>query len=101
MGSAEGDPSYSVHFSFVSDSVVEFTSSKFTDPSYIYEDHRPCFYTVTGRILTLKVTRQGTPVPAIGEYTWYLVRKEPSLLVFQANVGSPSTEQTMTLHKKL
>ena len=92
---------YSVYLSFVSDSVVEVSTFTTTDLTAAHDLEAPCSYTMDDRILTLR-TRGALPLNvSIDRNSWYLIRKEPSLLVFQANAGNPAAEATMTLHKKL
>ena len=92
---------YSVYLSFVSDSVVEVSTFTTTDLTGAHDLEAPCSYTMDDRILTLR-TRGALPLNvSIDRNSWYLIRKEPSLLVFQANAGNPAAEATMTLHKKL
>ena len=92
---------YSVYLSFVSDSTVEVSTFATTDPTAAFDSKDLCSYTMDDRILTLR-TRGALPLNvSIDRNSWYLIRKEPSLLVFQANAGNPAAEATMTLHKKL
>jgi len=93
---------YSVYLSFVSDSVVEVSTFTTTDLTAAHDLEAPCSYTMDDRILTLRT--QGDlylRVSIIDRSSWYLIRKEPSLLVFQANPGNPAAEATLTLRKKL
>ena len=93
--------SYSVYLNFLSDSEVEvsvYDSKDPTDPYYVQARY---YYTVTDRIFTLKTQVDYELNPPIDKNTWYLIRKEPSLLVFQANAGNPAAEATLTLRKKL
>jgi hypothetical protein len=53
------------------------------------------------RILTLRARDEPYLNVSIDRNSWYLIRKEPSLLVFQANAGNPAAEATLTLRKKL
>lgn len=93
---------YSVYLSFVSDSIVEVSTFTTTDLTAAHDSEAPCRYTMDDRILTLRT--QGDlylRVSIIDRSSWYLIRKEPSLLVFQANPGNPAEEATLTLRKKL
>ena len=93
--------SYSVYLSFVSDSVVEVSTFTTTDLTAAHDLKAPCRYTMDDRVLTLRTQGQRYLYVSIDRNTWYLIRKEPSLLVFQANAGNPATEATLTLRKKL
>lgn len=93
--------SYSVYLNFLSDSEVEvsvYDSKDPTDPYYVQARY---YYTLTDRIFTLKTQVNRELRPPMDQNTWYLIRKEPSLLVFQANAGNPDLEATLTLRKKL
>ena len=93
--------SYSVYLNFLSDSEVEvsvYDSKDPTDPYYVQARY---YYTLTDRIFTLKTQVDYELNPPMDKNTWYLIRKEPSLLVFQANPGNPAEEATLTLRKKL
>lgn len=93
--------SYSVYLNFLSDSEVEvsvYDSKDPTDPYYVQARY---YYTLTDRIFTLKTQVDYELNPPMDKNTWYLIRKEPSLLVFQANPGNPAAEATLTLRKKL
>jgi len=93
--------SYSVYLNFLSDSEVEvsvYDSKDPTDPYYVQARY---YYTLTDRIFTLKTQVDYELNPPMDKNTWYLIRKEPSLLVFQANAGNPAAEATLTLRKKL
>ena len=93
--------SYSVYLNFLSDSEVEvsvYDSKDPTDPYYVQARY---YYTLTDRIFTLKTQVDYELNPPMDKNTWYLIRKEPSLLVFQANAGNPDLEATLTLRKKL
>lgn len=93
--------SYSVYLNFLSDSEVEvsvYDSKDPTDPYYVQARY---YYTLTDRIFTLKTQVDYELNPPMDKNTWYLIRKEPSLLVFQANAGNPDREATLTLRKKL
>ena len=92
---------YSVYLNFISDSEVEVSAYASKDPTYSYAVQVDCFYTITDRILTLKTQGNRDLNPPMDQNTWYLIRKEPSLLVFQANAGNPDREATLTLRKKL
>jgi len=93
--------SYSVYLSFVSDSVVEVSTSTTTDLTAAHDIQAPCSYTMDDRILTLRARDEPYLNVSIDRNSWYLIRKEPSLLVFQANAGNPDREATLTLRKKL
>ena len=93
--------SYSVYLNFLSDSEVEvsvYDSKDPTDPYYVQARY---YYTLTDRIFTLKTQVDYELNPPMDQNAWYLIRKEPSLLVFQANPGNPAEEATLTLRKKL
>ena len=91
---------YSVYLSFVSDSIVEVSTFTTTDLTAAHDLEAPCSYTMDDRILTLRT--QGDLYLRVSiDRSWYLIRKEPSLLVFQANAGNPAAEATLTLRKKL
>lgn len=93
--------SYSVYLNFLSDSEVEvsvYDSKDPTDPYYVQARY---YYTLTDRIFTLKTQVDYELNPPMDKNTWYLIRKEPSLLVFQANAGNPAAEATLTLRKQL
>lgn len=92
---------YSVYLSFVSDSVVEVSTFTTTDLTAAHDLEAPCSYTMDDRILTLRTQGERYLYVSIDRSTWYLIRKEPSLLVFQANAGNPAAEATLTLRKKL
>ena len=92
---------YSVYLSFVSDSIVEVSTSTTTDLTALHDIEAPCSYTMDDRILTLRTQGERYLYVSIDRSTWYLIRKEPSLLVFQANAGNPASEATLTLRKKL
>ena len=92
---------YSVYLSFVSDSVVEVSTFTTTDLTVAYDSKDLCSYTMDDRILTLRTQGERYLYVSIDRSTWYLIRKEPSLLVFQANAGNPAAEVTLTLRKKL
>ena len=92
---------YSVYLSFVSDSVVEVSTFTTTDLTGAHDLEAPCSYTMDDRILTLRTQGERYLYVSIDRSTWYLIRKEPSLLVFQANAGNPASEATLTLRKKL
>ena len=92
---------YSVYLSFVSDSVVEVSTFTTTDLTGAHDLEAPCSYTMDDRILTLRTQGERYLYVSIDRSTWYLIRKEPSLLVFQANAGNPAAEATLTLRKKL
>lgn len=93
--------SYSVYLSFVSDSVVEVSTSTTTDLTAAHDIQAPCSYTMDDRVLTLRTQGERYLYVSIDRNSWYLIRKEPSLLVFQANAGNPASEATLTLRKKL
>lgn len=93
--------SYSVYLSFVSDSVVEVSTSTTTDLTAVHDIQAPCSYTMDDRVLTLRTQGERYLYVSIDRNSWYLIRKEPSLLVFQANAGNPASEATLTLRKKL
>ena len=92
---------YSVYLSFVSDSVVEVSTFTTTDLTAAHDLEAPCSYTMDDRILTLRARDEPYLNVSIDRNSWYLIRKEPSLLVFQANAGNPAAEATLTLRKKL
>ena len=92
---------YSVYLSFVSDSVVEVSTFTTTDLTAAHDLEAPCSYTMDDRILTLRTQGDLYLRVSIDRSSWYLIRKEPSLLVFQANAGNPAAEATLTLRKKL
>ena len=92
---------YSVYLSFVSDSVVEVSTSMTTDLTAAHDIQAPCSYTMDDRVLTLRTQGERYLYVSIDRNSWYLIRKEPSLLVFQANAGNPASEATLTLRKKL
>ena len=92
---------YSVYLSFVSDSVVEVSTSTTTDLTAAHDIQAPCSYTMDDRVLTLRTQGERYLYVSIDRNSWYLIRKEPSLLVFQANPGNPDREATLTLRKKL
>ena len=92
---------YSVYLSFVSDSVVEVSTSTTTDLTAAHDIQAPCSYTMDDRVLTLRTQGERYLYVSIDRNSWYLIRKEPSLLVFQANAGNPDREATLTLRKKL
>ena len=93
--------SYSVYLSFLSDSVVEVSTSTTTDLTAAHDIQAPCSYTMDDRVLTLRTQGERYLYVSIDRNSWYLIRKEPSLLVFQANAGNPASEATLTLRKKL
>ena len=93
--------SYSVYLNFLSDSEVEVSAYDSKDPTDSYAVQADCFYMITDRIFTLKTQGNRELHPPMDQNTWYLIRKEPSLLVFQANAGNPDREATLTLRKKL
>lgn len=93
--------SYSVYLNFLSDSEVEVSGYDLKDPTYSRDLQVRYYYTITDRILTLKAQLNRELRPPMDQNTWYLIRKEPSLLVFQANAGNPDLEATLTLRKKL
>ena len=93
--------SYSVYLNFLSDSEVEVSAYDSKDPTASYIVQADCFYTITDRIFTLKTQGDRELHPSMDQNAWYLIRKEPSLLVFQANAGNPDREATLTLRKKL
>lgn len=93
--------SYSVYLNFLSDSEVEVSAYASKDPTASYYEQARYYYTVTDRIFTLKTQVDYELNPPIDKNIWYLIRKEPSLLVFQANAGNPAAEATLTLRKKL
>ena len=93
--------SYSVYLNFLSDSEVEVSGYDLKDPTYSRDLQVRYYYTITDRILTLKAQVNREHHPQMDQDTWYLIRKEPSLLVFQANAGNPDLEATLTLRKKL
>ena len=92
---------YSVYLNFLSDSEVEVSGYDLKDPTYSRDLQVRYYYTITDRILTLKAQVNRELRPPMDQNTWYLIRKEPSLLVFQANAGNPDLEATLTLRKKL
>ena len=92
---------YSVYLSFVSDSVVEVSTFTTTDLTAAHDLEALCSYTMDDRILTLRARDEPYLNVSIDRNSWYLIRKEPSLLVFQANAGNPAAEATLTLRKKL
>lgn len=92
---------YSVYLSFVSDSVVEVSTFTTTDLTGAHDLEAPCSYTMDDRVLTLRTQGERYLYVSIDRNSWYLIRKEPSLLVFQANAGNPASEATLTLRKKL
>ena len=93
--------SYSVYLNFLSDSEVEVSAYDSKDPTASYYVQARYYYTLTDRIFTLKTQVDYELNPPMDQNTWYLIRKEPSLLVFQANPGNPDREATLTLRKKL
>ena len=93
--------SYSVYLNFLSDSEVEVIADDWIDPTYSDDVQVRYYYTITDRIFTLKTQVDYELNPPMDQNTWYLIRKEPSLLVFQANAGNPDREATLTLRKKL
>ena len=93
--------SYSVYLNFLSDSEVEVSAYDSKDPTAYYYVQARYYYTITDRIFTLKTQVDYELNPSMDQNTWYLIRKEPSLLVFQANAGNPDLEATLTLRKKL
>ena len=93
--------SYSVYLNFLSDSEVEVSVYDSKDPTDLYYVQARYYYTLTDRIFTLKTQVDYELNPPMDKNTWYLIRKEPSLLVFQANAGNPAAEATLTLRKKL
>ena len=93
--------SYSVYLNFLSDSEVEVSAYASKDPTASYYEQARYYYTITDRIFTLKAQVNRELHPQMDQDTWYLIRKEPSLLVFQANAGNPAAEATLTLRKKL
>ena len=93
--------SYSVYLNFLSDSEVEVSAYDSKDPTASYIVQADCFYTITDRIFTLKTQGDRELHPSMDQNAWYLIRKEPSLLVFQANAGNPDREATLTLRRKL
>ena len=93
--------SYSVYLNFLSDSEVEVSGYDSKDPTASYYVQVRYYYTITDRILTLKAQVNRELRPPMDQNAWYLIRKEPSLLVFQANAGNPDREATLTLRKKL
>ena len=92
---------YSVYLNFLSDSEVEVSAYDSKDPTDPYYVQARYYYTLTDRIFTLKTQVDYELNPPMDKNTWYLIRKEPSLLVFQANAGNPAAEATLTLRKKL
>ena len=93
--------SYSVYLNFLSDSEVEVSGYDLKDPTHSRDVQVRYYYTITDRIFTLKAQVNYELHPQMDQDTWYLIRKEPSLLVFQANAGNPDREATLTLRKKL
>ena len=93
--------SYSVYLNFLSDSEVEVSAYDSKDPTASYYVQARYYYTLTDRIFTLKTQVDYELNPPMDQNAWYLIRKEPSLLVFQANPGNPAEEATLTLRKKL
>lgn len=93
--------SYSVYLNFLSDSEVEVSAYDSKDPTASYYVQARYYYTLTDRIFTLKTQVDYELNPPMDQNAWYLIRKEPSLLVFQANPGNPAAEATLTLRKKL
>jgi len=93
--------SYSVYLNFLSDSEVEVSAYDSKDPTASYYVQARYYYTLTDRIFTLKTQVDYELNPPMDQNAWYLIRKEPSLLVFQANPGNPDREATLTLRKKL
>ena len=93
--------SYSVYLNFLSDSEVEVSAYDLKDPTHSGDVQVRYYYTITDRIFTLKAQVNYELHPQMDQDTWYLIRKEPSLLVFQANAGNPDREVTLTLRKKL
>ena len=93
--------SYSVYLNFLSGSEVEVSAYDSKDPTDSYAVQADCFYTITDRIFTLKIQGDRELHPSMDQNAWYLIRKEPSLLVFLANAGNPDREATLTLRKKL
>ena len=92
---------YSVYLNFLSDSEVEVIADDWIDPTYSDDVQVRYYYTITDRIFTLKAQVNRELHPQMDQDTWYLIRKEPSLLVFQANAGNPDREATLTLRKQL
>jgi hypothetical protein len=92
---------YSVYLNFLSDSEVEVSAYDLKDPTHSRDVQVRYYYTITDRIFTLKAQVNYELHPQMDQDTWYLIRKEPSLLVFQANAGNPDREATLTLRKKL
>lgn len=92
---------YSVYLNFLSDSEVEVIADDWIDPTYSDDVQVRYYYTITNRIFTLKAQVNRELHPQMDQDTWYLIRKEPSLLVFQANAGNPDREATLTLRKQL
>lgn len=92
---------YSVYLNFLSDSEVEVIADDWIDPTYSDDVQVRYYYTITDRIFTLKAQVNRELHPPMDQDTWYLIRKEPSLLVFQANAGNPDREATLTLRKQL
>ena len=90
--------SYSVYLNFLSDSEVEVIADDWIDPT---DSQVRYYYTITDGIFTLKAQVNRELHPQMDQDTWYLIRKEPSLLVFQANAGNPDREATLTLRKQL
>ena len=92
---------YSVYLNFLSDSEVEVIADDWIDPTYSDDVQVRYYYTITDRIFTLKAQVNRELHPSMDQNAWYLIRKEPSLLVFLANAGNPDREATLTLRKKL
>ena len=92
---------YSVYLNFLSDSEVEVIADDWIDPTYSDDVQVRYYYTITDRIFTLKAQVNRELHPQMDQDKWYLIRKEPSLLVFQANAGNPDREATLTLRKQL
>lgn len=92
---------YSVYLNFLSDSEVEVIADDWIDPTYSHDVQVRYYYTITDGIFTLKAQVNRELHPQMDQDTWYLIRKEPSLLVFQANAGNPDREATLTLRKQL
>lgn len=89
---------YSVYLNFLSDSEVEVIADDWIDPT---DSQVRYYYTITDGIFTLKAQVNRELHPQMDQDIWYLIRKEPSLLVFQANAGNPDREATLTLRKQL
>lgn len=96
--SAKRGSSYSVYLNFLSDSEVEVIADDWIDPT---DSQVRYYYTITDGIFTLKAQVNREHHPQMDQDIWYLIRKEPSLLVFQANAGNPDREATLTLRKQL